>query len=296
MALRGKRKPSPKSRSKKTSTRPPTAIAKSKRPSTPKKAKSKAKKKKTTKKAIGTCFVLMPFKEPFDSYYGAIIRPAVVAAGLEPLRGDSLFRPSPIMADIWAMIQNAKVLVAELTEKNANVFYELGLGHAVGKPIVLMSETIEDVPFDLQPLRVILYDKDDPAWGLKLRGSLTAALSETIDDPTNAVPSMFRKIVKSQAPEESKTAARLSSLEQQLASLELSNRLTSAGPPIRTLSEFRKQVRFATSRQNAADITNSAMRSGVPRALVKSELREEYGPTESRKILALADAPMAVTY
>ena len=40
------------------------------------------------------------------------------------------------------------------------------LGHAIGKPIVLISETMEDVPFDLRPLRVILYDKNDPEWGV----------------------------------------------------------------------------------------------------------------------------------
>jgi len=69
---------------------------------------------------VGKCFVLMPFKDPFDTYYSSIIRPAVTAARLDPVRGDSLFRPSPIMADIWQMIQDARVLVADLTEKNAN--------------------------------------------------------------------------------------------------------------------------------------------------------------------------------
>jgi hypothetical protein len=172
MATTTKKKNSSHKASSKKSTATKNRKAKStKTSSSSKKASKKTTpkgkaKKKATKKPIGTCFVLMPFKEPFDTYYSLIIRPAVIAAGLEPLRGDSLFRPSPIMADIWTMIQDAKVLVAELTEKNANVFYELGLSHAIGKPVILMSETIEDVPFDLQPLRVILYDKDDPAWEL----------------------------------------------------------------------------------------------------------------------------------
>jgi hypothetical protein len=254
-------------------------------------------RKKTNKKPVGTCFVLMPFKEPFDSYYNVIIRPAVTAAGLEPLRGDSLFRPSPIMADIWSMIQNAKVLVAELTEKNANVFYELGLGHAVGKPIVLMSETIDDVPFDLQPLRVIIYDKDNPAWGLKLRSSLTSALAETISNPSNAVPSMFRKIVKSQAPKESKTAARLSSLEQQIALLEQSNRLPRLGQEIiPSLSDFRDRVRSARNRDDAAQITFDALESRFSQSRLRKVLTEIYGPAEARKIFAVAKLPMATKF
>ena len=113
------------------------------------------------------CFVMMPFREPFETYYSSIIRPAVVAASLDPKRGDSLFRPSPIVADIWRMIRDAKVLVADLTGTNANVFYELGLAHAIGKPVVLLAETMDDVPFDLRSLRILLYDKDHPSWGAK---------------------------------------------------------------------------------------------------------------------------------
>lgn len=181
--------------------------------------KKKKKKKKSMKKPTGTCFVLMPFREPFNTYYNSIIEPAVTKANLQPKRGDSLFLPTPIMADIWAMIQNTKVLVAVLTGKNANVFYELGLGHAIGKPIVLVSETMDDVPFDLQALRVILYNKDDPRWGDKLRNAITAALNATISEPVDAVPAMFRKKVKSQAPEDSELSLRLATLERQVKSL-----------------------------------------------------------------------------
>jgi hypothetical protein len=177
------------------------------------------KKRHQRPKSSGTCFVLMPFKEPFDTYFSVIYEPAVIAANLKARRGDSLFRPSPIMADIWQMIQSAKVLVAELTGKNANVFYELGLAHALGKPVVLVSETIEDVPFDLQPLRVILYDKSDPAWGVKLKDELVEFLQETLRDVTQSVPSMFRKVVKSQAPEDSDLSVRLSELERRMSSL-----------------------------------------------------------------------------
>lgn len=114
----------------------------------------------------------MPFKEPFETYYRLIIRPAIAGVNLEVMRGDSLFTPTPIMGDIWQLIQDAKVLVAELTEKNANVFYELGLAHAIGKSVVLISETMDDAPFDLQQLGVILYDKDDPAGATNLRTRL----------------------------------------------------------------------------------------------------------------------------
>lgn len=194
---------------------------------TPQKAKKKVRKPKVTD---GTCFVLIPFKEPFETYYRAIIRPAIGNANLDVKRGDSLFTPTPIMGDIWKMIQDAKVLVAELTEKNANVFYELGLAHAIGKPVVLITETMDDVPFDLRPLRVILYDKDDPAWGNKLKTSLTNALQDTMSAPVEAVPPMFRKKVKSQAPEDSELSLRLTALERQVRMQDTDRPLRSREP------------------------------------------------------------------
>jgi hypothetical protein len=180
-------------------------------------------KNKADKKPDGTCFVLMPFSDPFDMYYRAIFEPAVKSVNLKPLRGDSLFRPSPIMADVWSMIRDAKVILAELTTKNANVFYELGLAHAIGKPVVLVAESMDDVPFDLQQLRVLLYNKNDPAWGEILQDAIKRSIEETLAEPVEAVPSMYRKKVKSQAPEDSEINVRLDKLERMVRSLTFHN-------------------------------------------------------------------------
>lgn len=190
-----------------------------------KSTKKKIGTKKATKKPVikpethGTCFVMMPFKEPFGLYYDTIFKPAIIQAKLDPKLANDLFRPSPIVSDLWQMIQEAKVLLAELTTKNANVFYELGLAHAIGKPVILVSETMDDVPFDLQQLRVLLYDKNDPTWGDKLSKGITNAITETLDNPIDTVPSIFRKTVASQAPEQDATRARLDRLESQIRGL-----------------------------------------------------------------------------
>jgi hypothetical protein len=202
---------------------------------TPKKKTTKSKsskkstaKRKTTKKSSGDCFVMMPFREPFEMYYSAIFKPAIISANLSPIRADDLFRPSPIVADLWSMIQKSKVLLAELTDKNANVFYELGLAHAIGKPVVLVSETLGDIPFDLQQLRVLLYDKDEPDWGKKLEQAIETALKETLGTPVDSVPSIFRKKVESQAPKESSTLSRIDQLEKQVGMMgDLSRRSAS---------------------------------------------------------------------
>ncbi len=188
------------------------------------KPKAKKTKKKARKKTDGSCFVMVPFDEPFELYCSTIIEPAIKDAKLKPTRADDLFRPSPIVADIWDMIQKAKVLLAVLTTKNANVFYELGLAHAIGKPVVLVSETMNDVPFDLQQLRVLTYDKDDPEWGNKLKNSITNSLKETLDSPEDSVPGIFSKKVKSQAPIRNEVTVQIEDIEARLRSLEERNK------------------------------------------------------------------------
>jgi hypothetical protein len=138
-----------------------------------------------------TCFVLMPFKDPFDSYFKRIIKPAIEANRLYAVRGDSLFRSTNIMDDVWNGIRRAKMLIAELTEKNPNVFYELGLAHAVSKPVILISASIDDIPFDLRAIRVLLYDKDNPDWGGVLKKAVSRAIKDVLESPTESIPGTF---------------------------------------------------------------------------------------------------------
>jgi nucleoside 2-deoxyribosyltransferase len=86
---------------------------------------------------------------------------APVRAGETCLADAEIFATGKIIDQVWRGINAAKVLVAELTTRNANVFYELGLAHALNKPVVLVSSNETDVPFDLHHIRVIYYDVND---------------------------------------------------------------------------------------------------------------------------------------
>lgn len=230
----------------------------------------------------------MPFREPFNTYYEGVFEPAVRNVNLEPLRGDSLFRPTPIMGDIWKMIQGAKVLLAELTTKNANVFYELGLAHAIGKPIALVAETMDDVPFDLQPLRVILYDKNNPEWGAKLQETITESLRETMKDPIEAVPAMYRKLVKSQAPEDSEVNLRLEALERMIRPLRESPPLSQKAFPSnhsRRLQKFIDALKNANSREDALKATDFALSDKLPTRLIRKYLDRLLPSSETKIIL-----------
>jgi len=82
---------------------------------------------------------MQPFAQPYGGYYETIFKPAIEQAGISPVRADNeIFGAGKIMDQVWRGIRNAKVLLAELTTRNANVYYELGLAHALGKPVVLM--------------------------------------------------------------------------------------------------------------------------------------------------------------
>jgi hypothetical protein len=144
--------------------------------------------KTTTVGAHDSCFVMQPFAAPLGDYYDKIYKPAIEKAGLRPVRADAeIFATGKIMDQVWQGINAAKVLVAELTTRNPNVFYELGLAHAMKKPVVLVSAKEDDVPFDLQHIRVIYYDVTDPFWGNKLIEKVAENILSAIRNPEEAV-------------------------------------------------------------------------------------------------------------
>ncbi|MBL4279602.1 hypothetical protein H8F10_17050 [Vibrio fluvialis] len=172
-----------------------------------------------------SCFVIMPFSEPFETYYRRIIKPAIDESDLYTARGDSLFRSTHIMDDIWTSIVDSSIVIAELTGKNPNVYYELGLAHALKKPAILISSNIDDVPFDLRPLRVLIYDKNDPNWGDLLKEKISNAIQETLNSPTEAIPHTFREYKKPTTQEEVTLASRVSFLENQVSELIIESQL-----------------------------------------------------------------------
>lgn len=138
--------------------------------------------------ATDSCFVMMPFAEPLGGYYAAVYQPAIDKAKLKAVRADAeIFGTGKIIDQIWTGINSARVLVAELTGRNPNVLYELGLAHALRKPVVLVSSNKDDVPFDVQHVRVIYYDTRDPFWGTKLIEKVAENILSALKNPGEAI-------------------------------------------------------------------------------------------------------------
>jgi hypothetical protein len=105
-------------------------------------------------------FVMMPFKEPFDTLYREVIHPVTAASGFRVIRIDEIMAPGIIIDDIQRQIAEAHVVIAEITQPNPNVFYELGYAHALRKPAILLArrDPSNQLPFDVRSYRAIFYD------------------------------------------------------------------------------------------------------------------------------------------
>jgi nucleoside 2-deoxyribosyltransferase len=73
-------------------------------------------------------------------------------------RADEVYGPGVIIADIVKQIVESKLIIAEITPANPNVYYEIGYAHALGKPTILIAEKATELPFDVSPFRVLFYE------------------------------------------------------------------------------------------------------------------------------------------
>ena len=103
-------------------------------------------------------FVLMPFGGDFDDIYQDHIKPAMAEKDFECKRADDIFRTREVVEDIWEYICRAGIVIADLTGRNPNVFYETGVAHTVGKDVILITQNDDDIPFNLEHLRYYKYD------------------------------------------------------------------------------------------------------------------------------------------
>lgn len=130
-----------------------------------------------------SCFVVMPFSSLYQIEYENIIKPSLEELNVKCVRGDEIYSKQRIMDDIWQSIKSCRFVIAELTGKNPNVLYEVGLAHAIGKPVIILTRNADDVPFDLKDLRYLYYDTNDPFWGDNLKIALKSLIQKVIDSP-----------------------------------------------------------------------------------------------------------------
>jgi nucleoside 2-deoxyribosyltransferase len=152
-------------------------------------------------------FVVMQFAERYDMFYQEVIKNQAEAAGFEVVRIDEKAGPGVIFQDIQPEIEQADIIIAEVTPANPNVFYELGYAHALAKPTILLARKGAELPFDIKSFRVVFYS--DTIGGkttverdlrIHLEAIAAAYTVETQNPQTHGWPERFRSPFEAKPP------------------------------------------------------------------------------------------------
>ena len=129
--------------------------------------------------ARGDAFVLvlMPFDPHFNRLYNGI-KAAIEGAGARCKRVDEQTFTGPIMEHVYRQIEKADIVVAELTRRNVNVYYEVGFAHALEKTTILLTRDTRSTPFHLKSYNLIAYSNIS-----QLKPRLQASLKKFMRTP-----------------------------------------------------------------------------------------------------------------
>ena len=100
-------------------------------------------------------FVVMPFREDLKTFTRIKSRRWREDLNLTVKRADDVFSADAVMSVVWDGICGARAIVADCTDRNANVFYEIGLAYVVGKPVLFITQNSDDVPFDIAQFKYL---------------------------------------------------------------------------------------------------------------------------------------------
>lgn len=148
------------------------------------------------------CFVIMPISNQvgydenhFNIVYEDIIQPSIINNNMKPIRADETKNTNLIHLDILKRIIQTPIAICDMSSKNPNVFYELGMRQAFDMPTVLLIDEDTKVPFDISGLRYVTYRKDMSYRNVtKAIENLTSALKETFEkkDDKTEINSLIR--------------------------------------------------------------------------------------------------------
>jgi len=161
-----------------------------------------------------TCFVISPIgeeesetREQSDTVFEYIIEAALEEFNYSPIRADQIAEPGIITNDIIEYLVESPLVIADLTESNANVFYELAIRHAYEKPTIQIIQEGESIPFDVAATRTIHFDLEDIVSVEKAKDEIKSQIEsieneeETFENPITVAESI-KNLKQSSDPEE----------------------------------------------------------------------------------------------
>jgi hypothetical protein len=178
------------------------------------------------KKQTSTCFVIAPIGEDesetrkrSDKMLKYVIAPVAEEQGYEPVRADQISEPGLITSQVIQHVADDDLVIADLSERNPNVFYELALRHALKKPLVQLMAKGERIPFDVAGMRTIEIDINDLDSVESAKQSLSEQIKAVVRDPEAIdTPISFafdlQQLRQSENPEERSLADVVSALSE----------------------------------------------------------------------------------
>ncbi len=140
------------------------------------------------------CFVIMPFsatesctEDEWTEIFEHVIKPAVEESGFNYKCDRANLHFGSIIEDILDNLNRSDLVIADITNRNPNVLYELGVRHTLGGPVIVISQNKEDIPFDLIPYIVKIYDWKTQKDRDKLKKEIKEAIDFLEKNPHKAV-------------------------------------------------------------------------------------------------------------
>jgi hypothetical protein len=135
-------------------------------------------------------FVLMPFAPEFDDVYQLAIKAACRRVGVDVERVDEQVFDATILQRVYSQISRADIVIAEMSGRNANVYYEVGYAHALGKRVILLTREVDDIPFDLKHFPHVVYHGRIA----DLKAELARRVKHVLDAPPHAENPLLRRV------------------------------------------------------------------------------------------------------
>lgn len=132
------------------------------------------------------CFIVMPFNFEWSDTVFSYVEQIVTKFNLNTRRADSV-TGHIIMEDIWRLLNQARLVIVDVTENNPNVFYELGIAHTLGKNVILLAQNTDHIPFDISSYRHIIYKGDTSTYKI-LDEQLSNHIQNILEDSPTGNP------------------------------------------------------------------------------------------------------------
>ncbi|MDG4757510.1 hypothetical protein [Micromonospora sp. WMMD710] len=189
------------------------------------------------------CFVIAPIgpegseiRERSDQILEYVIRPVVEPRGFQAIRGDEIERAGLITSQVLDRIIQNDLVIADLTDQNANVFYELAVRHALRKPFVQLMAKDQQLPFDVQGMRTILVDHRNLRSVHTAKEQLGRAIDSMTDDTDIVTPMSVALTLQdlrgSSSPHETGLSQIIETLPQMMDILQDLQRHMGTGGPV----------------------------------------------------------------